>query len=74
LESQVSNTAKPGAPGNGFGLAIEKAEREVRVVEAGMTLLPDSETTYREWQEKASVCVSRPYPMQIGGDNQWLEQ
>jgi predicted nucleic acid-binding protein len=36
---------------NGFGLSIEKAEREVRVVEAGMTLLPDSEATYREWRD-----------------------
>jgi predicted nucleic acid-binding protein len=36
---------------NGFGLAFEKAEREVRVIEAGMTLLPDSEATYREWRD-----------------------
>jgi predicted nucleic acid-binding protein len=28
---------------NGFGLAIEKAEREIR--------LPDSEATYREWRD-----------------------
>ena len=35
---------------NGLGLTITEAEREVRVIEAGMTLLPDSEAVYREWR------------------------
>jgi hypothetical protein len=35
---------------NGFGLTVSEAEREVRVIEAGMTFLPDSEAVYREWR------------------------
>lgn len=35
---------------NGFGLTVTEAERELRVIEAGMTLLPDSEAVYREWR------------------------
>jgi len=35
---------------NGLGLAITDAEREVQVVEAGMSLLTDSEAVYREWR------------------------
>jgi len=35
---------------NGFGLTVTEAEREVRVIEAGMTFLPDSEAVYREWR------------------------
>jgi hypothetical protein len=35
---------------NGFGLSAAEAEREVRAIEAGMSLLPDSETVYREWR------------------------
>ena len=35
---------------NGLGLSIEEAEREVRAVEDGMVLLPDSEAIYREWR------------------------
>jgi len=34
---------------NGFGLSVPEAEREVRLIEAGMTLLPDGEAVYREW-------------------------
>src|SRR5258708_28835456 len=33
---------------NGFGLTVSEAEREVRVIEAGMSLLPDNEAIYRE--------------------------
>jgi predicted nucleic acid-binding protein len=36
---------------NGFGLTPAEAEREVRVIEAGMSLLPDNEATYREWRK-----------------------
>jgi predicted nucleic acid-binding protein len=35
---------------NGFGLTVAEAEHEVRAVEAGMSLLPDSEAVYREWR------------------------
>jgi predicted nucleic acid-binding protein len=35
---------------NGFGLAATEAEREVRVIEAEMGLLPDNDATYREWR------------------------
>jgi predicted nucleic acid-binding protein len=35
---------------NGFGLSVPEAEREVRLIEAGMTLLPDGEPVYREWR------------------------
>jgi len=35
---------------NGLGLSIMEAERQVRAIEAGMTLLPDSATVYREWR------------------------
>ena len=35
---------------NGFGLTPADAEREVKVIEAGMILLPDSEAVYREWR------------------------
>src|SRR6266481_4743784 len=35
---------------NGLGLTVVEAEREVRAIEAGMSLLPDSEAVYREWR------------------------
>jgi predicted nucleic acid-binding protein len=35
---------------NGLGLTVDEAEREVQAIEAGMTLLPDSEAVYREWR------------------------
>jgi predicted nucleic acid-binding protein len=35
---------------NGFGLTVAKAEREVRVIEAGMSLLPDNQAVYQEWR------------------------
>lgn len=35
---------------NGFGLTVAEAEREVRVIEAGMSLLPENESIYREWR------------------------
>jgi predicted nucleic acid-binding protein len=35
---------------NGFGLTVAEAEREVRVIEAGMSFLPDSAAVYREWR------------------------
>ncbi len=35
---------------NGLGLSIAETEREVRAIESGMGLLPDSEAVYREWR------------------------
>ena len=35
---------------NGFGLTVADAEREVHAIEAGMILLPDNDTVYREWR------------------------
>ncbi len=35
---------------NGLGLSASDAEREVRTIEAGMSLLPDSEAVYWEWR------------------------
>ena len=35
---------------NGLGLTVNEADREVRAIEAGMSLLPDSEAVYREWR------------------------
>src|ERR1700723_2274144 len=35
---------------NGLGLTVAEAERQVRAIESGMSLLPDSEAVYREWR------------------------
>jgi predicted nucleic acid-binding protein len=35
---------------NGFGLTVVEADREVRVIEAGMSFLPDNAAVYREWR------------------------
>jgi predicted nucleic acid-binding protein len=35
---------------NGFGLTVVEADREVRVIEAGMSFLPDNASVYREWR------------------------
>jgi predicted nucleic acid-binding protein len=35
---------------NGFGLTVKEAEREVRVIESGMSLLPDGAAVYHEWR------------------------
>lgn len=35
---------------NGMGLSVVEAEREVRLIEADMVLLPDNEAVYREWR------------------------
>ena len=36
---------------NGLGLSTREAEAEVRAIERGMTLLPDSEAVYHEWRK-----------------------
>lgn len=48
--AELWNAMTRPAARNGFGLTVAEAEREVRVVEAGMSLLPDGEAVYREWR------------------------
>jgi hypothetical protein len=35
---------------NGFEFSMFEAEREIRAIESGMTLLPDNATVYSEWR------------------------
>ena len=44
------NVATRPANRNGFGLTPADADREIRAIEKGMVLLPDSEAIYREWR------------------------
>lgn len=44
------NVATRPAEKNGFGLTVTDAEKEVRTIESGMVLLPDSEAVYYEWR------------------------
>lgn len=48
--AELWNVMTRPADRNGFGLTPEKAESEVASIERGMTLLPDSDATYREWR------------------------
>jgi predicted nucleic acid-binding protein len=48
--AELWNAMTRPIPRNGLGLTIAEAEREVRAIEAGMSLLPDSEAVYREWR------------------------
>ena len=48
--AELWNAMTRPASRNGFGLTLAEAESEVRVIEAGMVLLPDSEAVYREWR------------------------
>lgn len=48
--AELWNAMTRPASRNGFGLTVAEAESEVRVIEAGMVLLPDSEAVYREWR------------------------
>ena len=45
------NVATRPADRNGFGLTPADADREVRVMEKGMVLLPDKEAIYHEWRQ-----------------------
>ena len=44
------NVATRPANRNGFGLAVADVERETRLIEQGMVLLPDNEAIYHEWR------------------------
>jgi|SRR5882724_11092382 len=48
--AELWNTITQPVSRNGFGLTGPEAEKEVQAIEAGMTLLPDSEAVYREWR------------------------
>lgn len=53
---------------NGLGLSTGDAEREVRAMESGMSLLPDSEAVYREWRKlvaKHSVAGVQVYDARL---------
>jgi predicted nucleic acid-binding protein len=40
---------------NGFGLALENAAAEVRVIESAMRMLPEDESSYRHWRSLLSI-------------------
>jgi predicted nucleic acid-binding protein len=44
------NVATRPADRNGFGLKISDVDVEVRAIEQGVVLLPDSEAIYHEWR------------------------
>jgi predicted nucleic acid-binding protein len=48
--AELWNTMTRPAARNGLGLNAVEADREVRAIENGMILLPDSEAVYREWR------------------------
>ena len=41
---------------NGLGLTVAEVERQVQAIEAGMSLLPDSDAVYREWRRIVVNC------------------
>ncbi len=48
--AELWNTMTRPIARNGLGLTVADAEREVRLIELGLTLLPDGEAVYREWR------------------------
>jgi predicted nucleic acid-binding protein len=48
--AELWNAMTRPADRNGFGLSVGEAEREVRVIEAGMSLLSDNKGVYQEWR------------------------
>jgi predicted nucleic acid-binding protein len=48
--AELWNTMTRPIARNGLGLTVADAEREVRAIERGLTLLPDGEPVYREWR------------------------
>jgi predicted nucleic acid-binding protein len=44
------NVCTRPADRNGFGLSVADTDRQVRAIEKGMLLLPDSEAVYNEWR------------------------
>ena len=48
--AELWNAMTRPAARNGLGLSAADADQEVRAIETGMILLPDSEQVYREWR------------------------
>ncbi len=48
--SELWNVMTRPVASNGFGLTVAEADREVRTIEAGMTLLADSALVYEHWR------------------------
>lgn len=48
--AELWNAMTRPAERNGLGLSVAEVEREVLAIEAGMSLLPESEHVYREWR------------------------
>lgn len=48
--AELWNTMTRPISRNGLGLTLADAEREVRAIERGLSLLPDSEAVYLEWR------------------------
>jgi len=49
--AELWNVMTRPATRNGFGLTAAEAEREVRVIESGMSFLAENEAVYREWRK-----------------------
>ncbi|MGC1415296.1 MAG: PIN domain-containing protein [Candidatus Acidiferrum sp.] len=48
--AELWNTMTRPIARNGLGLTVADAEREVRAIESGLSLLLESELVYREWR------------------------
>jgi predicted nucleic acid-binding protein len=48
--AELWNAMTRPAVRNGLGLTVGETEREVRAIEAGMSLLSDNEAVYHEWR------------------------
>src|SRR5712675_1131292 len=48
--AELWNTMTRPIARNGLGLTGAEAEQDVRAIESGMSLVPDSEAVYREWR------------------------
>jgi predicted nucleic acid-binding protein len=48
--AELWNAMTRPANRNGFGLTVAEADMQVRAIETGMSLLPDSEAIYLEWR------------------------
>jgi predicted nucleic acid-binding protein len=48
--AELWNVMTRPAHRNGLGLSIQEAETQVRAIESGLNLLPDSSAVYSEWR------------------------
>jgi predicted nucleic acid-binding protein len=54
--AELWNTMTRPPARNGFGLAIQDADREVAVIESGMELLPHNAAVHRAWRKMVVQC------------------